>query len=106
MTAALDALVRTTGWTEHAACVGADPELFAPRPVGRPEVHLTAVTTARRFCARCPVIAQCAAEADRDGLQGVWGGSNRHRDHTGRGRVDVIPLIPAAPRPTPRKARR
>lgn len=103
MTATLAAaLVRTTGWTERAACADADPELFAPRAVGRAEVYLDAVAVAQRYCASCPVIAQCAAEADRDGLQGVWGGSNRYRDSAGRGHVQVVPLIPAAP--TPRKA--
>lgn len=56
-------------WQRRAACKGADPEqFFAGRGISRETVH-TAVT----YCARCPVMAQCGAMADRHRWIGLWG---------------------------------
>lgn len=55
-------------WYRHAACTTAEPRLFFPAP-GRPG------TEAKRICADCPVVQQCADMAIADhGLDGVWGG--------------------------------
>lgn len=48
-------------WWCHAACLGADPELFFARPEA-PETE-----EAKAFCARCPVVAECLADAFRAG---------------------------------------
>ena len=70
-------------WREHAACLGADLNLFMPTDTHDP---LPVVTdTAQRFCRGCPSQVPCGAEADahRDlGLRGgVWrsGGSAKYR---------------------------
>lgn len=57
-------------WREHAACVGADPDLFFP---GQGE----STFPARDICLGCPVRTQCLTEALSVGDQfGVWGGLN------------------------------
>jgi hypothetical protein len=53
---------------------------------------------AREFCAGCPVIAECGADADARLARGVWGGS--WRAGTKPNTYRVTPLIPGAP-PSP-----
>lgn len=54
-------------WREHAACAGADPELFYPGQ-GESTGH------ALMFCHRCPVRTECLDEALSFGDQfGIWG---------------------------------
>ncbi|WP_320782580.1 WhiB family transcriptional regulator [Streptomyces sp. CRN 30] len=60
-------------WLRHAACVGADPDLFFPVGTSGPAVRDTAA--AKRICADCPVIGQCLEWALGSGrTSGVWGG--------------------------------
>lgn len=97
---------RPTTWPEHAACRGVDPELFAPRSIRRDDEHASATAAARRYCARCPVRDDCAAEADRDNLQGLWGGVHRLRDASGHGELVRTPLLPIAVQPTRKRGPR
>lgn len=63
-------------WTAVAACAGMDPDIFHPHGKGN-----ALYIRARAVCARCPVRAQCLAEAlavevSRTGeyRHGMWGG--------------------------------
>jgi WhiB family redox-sensing transcriptional regulator len=56
-------------WRDRAACRGADPAIFFPRPGG------PGARPAQAICARCPVTAQCLAHAvSIPEHHGVWGG--------------------------------
>lgn len=60
-------------WRHHAACRGADPELFFP--VGTSGPALQQITEAQAVCRRCPVSGECLAWALETGQDaGVWGG--------------------------------
>lgn len=60
---------RPTGWELRAACATADPVAFMADGEASPLV-----------CLRCPVIQECAAQADaNDERSGVWGGVDRRR---------------------------
>ncbi|WP_298049475.1 WhiB family transcriptional regulator [uncultured Bifidobacterium sp.] len=73
-----------SGWRDHAACLGMDPDMFFPSPQ-----DTEAVRQAERVCRGCPVRRRCAEWAavhSRVGgyaLQGVWGGRLR------KGKVDL-----------------
>jgi len=55
-----------TGWQQHAACRGADPEMFF-------DANRTAEALA--LCRRCPLIAKAPCRAlGRRERDGVWGG--------------------------------
>ena len=63
-------------WRTQAACLGHDPELFFPQPADR-EGEDEAIA----ICRRCPVEADCLAEAmdaetyrPTSGRYGIWGG--------------------------------
>jgi WhiB family transcriptional regulator, redox-sensing transcriptional regulator len=61
-------------WTEHAACLGASPELFFPISVTGPA--LEQASTAKSVCDRCPVRPECLDWALRAGeAHGIWGGT-------------------------------
>lgn len=59
--------MRPPSWTTHAACRGADPDLFFPKRGGR-------VTRAKRICGGCEVRAECLAMALAGNEHGIWGG--------------------------------
>ena len=70
-------------WQDHAACRGADPELFFPEP--GPDMHRK-VAEAKAICVACPVRADCGAYAlaNRERF-GIWGGqADRARRATRR----------------------
>ena len=85
-------------WTRDAACAWADYERLDPIVGGRPTERelLERATAAAQLCAGCPVIAICAAEADRYAAEGVRGGSLRYRAGGYHGEYKVIPLIEGA----------
>jgi hypothetical protein len=60
-------------WWLRAACQDTAP-LFDHLGAVPTRTHVEA---ARDYCARCPVIQQCADSADRRGEPGLWGGSYR-----------------------------
>jgi WhiB family redox-sensing transcriptional regulator len=63
-----------TGWRDHAACDGLDPELFFP--VSTAGASLADAEAARRVCQRCPVTAPCLRWAlDHGHVSGIWGGT-------------------------------
>ena len=71
-------------WREHAACRGADPELFTARDHDELGGRSTPeyVQRALKICATCPVVDECRQFADSrtDALTvGVWGGEYRSR---------------------------
>lgn len=58
-------------WAKDAACRLSDPEPFHP---GK-ETRRADVRAARRVCNRCPVKADCLADAlGRNEEWGIWGG--------------------------------
>lgn len=78
-------------WRPQALC------RYIDDPGHNPFDHLGAHPTpqhtqaARDYCARCPVIQQCADYADQHETYGVWGGAYRN------GGIRLHPLIPQAP---------
>ena len=64
-------------WTTWAACRGVDPDLFLPRESSTGAFLKPPVEQALAYCEVCPVVAECAAEADETGDVGVWGGRYR-----------------------------
>lgn len=59
-------------WTEHAACVGIDPDIFFP-PNGGEAFKSSA--RAKAICATCPVRSDCLDYAIRERItHGIWGG--------------------------------
>lgn len=98
----IDLLTYPGAWTRDAACALEDHARLDPIAGGRPTAaDVEAYTAAaRELCAHCPVIADCAAEADRNLEVGVWGGALRWRDnHDGgdHGPYVVERLIDQAP---------
>lgn len=68
----------TSSWRASALCrvEGHDPELFFPIGSTGPAA-LRQIAEAKAVCDRCPVIAQCRAEAEeKAGTCGVWGGTS------------------------------
>lgn len=60
-------------WSDRAACLGADPDLFFPVGSGGVAVHDTAA--AKAICSACPVIGDCRSYAFHTRQTfGVWGG--------------------------------
>lgn len=63
-------------WMVAAACRGANPNLFRPRKTRNSNTH-PQIQQALRYCAVCPVVAECdtyaASKADYP-MAGVWGG--------------------------------
>ncbi len=55
-------------WRDAALCAQTDPDAFFPEATGSVRVQ-------RAVCARCPVRAQCLADAlDNNEPYGIWGG--------------------------------
>ena len=60
-------------WRDVAACRDEDPELFFP--VGTTGPAVDQVVAAKAVCHRCPVSAECLAQAlAGTRISGVWGG--------------------------------
>lgn len=66
------------GWQFEAACRGEDAALFfAPNYFERREEKYAREAKAKRYCAECPVRAQCLEYALRiREPHGIWGGMN------------------------------
>ncbi|MCF7550998.1 WhiB family transcriptional regulator [Pseudonocardia sp. WMMC193] len=91
-------------WRDEAACRDApDPDEFFPKTSKGPGSGESGVSRvrrlARKWCARCPVLDECAAEADEDKLIGLWGGVYRYG---GAGRYQWTKVLAVAPDPRPR----
>ncbi|MCF3960330.1 WhiB family transcriptional regulator [Streptomyces fuscigenes] len=68
-----DGLPRPPHWSQDAACVGADPDLFHPEGDAG-QVRLI-WEEAKSYCAGCRVRTTCLDEAlERGERWGVWGG--------------------------------
>lgn len=60
-------------WSDRAACLTAEPEVFFPIGAGEPALRETAA--AKAVCASCVVIEECRAYALTSRQpHGVWGG--------------------------------
>jgi Transcription factor WhiB len=82
-------------WRTQAACLGVDPELFFPI-AGAGPVDDTQVGAAKRVCRRCPVVAECLAEALARIPYGIAGGlteDERRIVHRLRRHSDVAAAI-------------
>jgi WhiB family redox-sensing transcriptional regulator len=65
-----------TNWRHKAACRGLDGELFFPVAGEATAIFEAQVAEAKAVCARCPVRAECLAEAlETPNTVGVWGGT-------------------------------
>ena len=77
------------GWAQHAACRGADPDVFFSAANG---AKVTAVLY--RWCVGCPVQVPCRSEADpagwRYGIRGAMTPDQR-RDHDRDGSLPRAP---------------
>lgn len=80
-------------WQDAAACLGADPETFWSDTTNDTAVDEMR-PIAERYCATCPVIHACAADADRNRHQGLWGGSLRSGATNKYQRKPLIELAP------------
>ncbi|HEY8590825.1 MAG TPA: WhiB family transcriptional regulator [Naasia sp.] len=78
---------------EGAACAGRldVAEQFTAPQVGN-QIPAEARPLAREFCARCPVIVECGADADRHRALGLWGGA--YRAGAKPGTYSVTQLVP------------
>jgi len=68
---------------ERANCLGTDPEAFFP-----PSGITTDLQAAKRVCAACPIMDECAEWAIRHESDGLWGGlmpTERQRIRSERG---------------------
>jgi WhiB family redox-sensing transcriptional regulator len=64
---------RARNWSDRAACLHEDPELFFP--IGDTGPALLQIQEAKAVCNRCPVIDACLSFALEFGHDtGVWGG--------------------------------
>ncbi|HET9691015.1 MAG TPA: WhiB family transcriptional regulator [Acidimicrobiales bacterium] len=61
-------------WRDRAACKGRPVAEFFPT-VRRGDQVPPLIASAVAVCARCPVAADCRAEAVRNDYVGVWGGT-------------------------------
>lgn len=62
-----------SGWLQHAACRGEDPELFFP--VGTEGPAVAQIAEAKRVCSICPARRECLDVALLTGQgHGIWGG--------------------------------
>ncbi len=64
-------------WRDQAECRDVDPELFFPASQRGP-THDAQVAAAKEVCARCPVRAECLAEALARIPYGIAGGLTGH----------------------------
>lgn len=64
-------------WRDHAACIGADPNLFTETHDRTTDAVDQRQRTALRHCLHCPVRDECGAEADENNWVGIWGGIYR-----------------------------
>lgn len=93
-----DTLPRPAHWTQRAACLDVDADLFHPE--GDAGVVLLDTAEAKRYCARCVVQERCLTESlARAEPFGVWGGLDekerrlllrrrRERERAARRRAD------------------
>ena len=73
-------------WTERAACLTEDPDLFFP--IGSTGPAVEQVRAAKAVCARCPVVAPCLDHALTTGQRaGVWGGKTEEERQSLRRRL-------------------
>ncbi|MDX3853173.1 WhiB family transcriptional regulator [Streptomyces sp. AK02-01A] len=74
-------------WSERAACLHVDPDLFFP--IGNYGPTLEQIDEAKAVCGRCPVVEQCLDWALRVGqVEGIWGGMTESERRATRRRED------------------
>lgn len=96
-------------WAEQASCakqLDRADEFHVPQ--AGPHMPAAIPALAAEFCAGCPVIAECAADADRHRARGLWGGSYRagHKpsEYVVRRLVDRAPVRELATAAVPNPA--
>ena len=73
-----------TGWRDHAACIGAEQELFFP--IGSGTRARQQAEQAKQLCSRCPVRTLCLEWSLRAEVEfGVWGGLDENERRCLRG---------------------
>lgn len=84
--------LRGRPWSNQAACLKEDPELFYAPGTEGVKMSRAAVEQAKAVCAGCPVRAECLdwAIEHNEMEHGVWGGQTPHeRRNTKRRRVSA-----------------
>lgn len=82
-----------TEWMARAVCRFEDPEIFFPTAEDGPEL-VAQVALARSVCARCPVRAECLAEARARIPYGIAGGLTPEERRTPRPRrAGIEPVV-------------
>lgn len=82
-------------WRARAACVDVDAELFFPAGDSGPAVEVQ-VAEAKAVCARCPVRAECLADALVGMAYGIAGGLTAE-ERRGLGVGRVVPMLAQPP---------
>lgn len=75
-------------WRKAAACRGKPIDLFVPKSIRSP------TDEARAICAGCPVTAECRAEAERTGDEGIWGGVDERERRAERRQASSALAVP------------
>lgn len=73
-------------WRKHAACLGADVDLFFPVGKG------ASSATAKRICLRCPVRQACLDDAIVNNEEGVRGGMTEYQRRS-LGQRGGLPIV-------------
>lgn len=77
-------------WRSQAACLDADPELFAEQNSHSTADWTQLQRTADTYCRFCPSLLECRAEGDANQERGIWGGRYRRERH---GKVKMRTLV-------------
>lgn len=65
-------LERPADWTEHAACLAEDPDLFWLDSDDPPEVRSQKARAAKRICEECPVWEDCRKWGVEEATEDRW----------------------------------
>lgn len=80
---------RDGDWSNHAACLNEDPELFFP--IGESALAEAQIRDAQAVCASCPVRTPCLTFALNTNVSyGVWGGTEPKERARMRRRIEII----------------
>lgn len=94
-----------TSWWTNSTCRDAPAELFAPTETDNASPPREAYATVNDYCAVCPVLDQCAADADAAECEGIFGGAWRRRSTTHPFAYRAVPLIGVDPPVRDRRGR-
>jgi WhiB family redox-sensing transcriptional regulator len=82
-------------WMDDATCRTTDPDIFFPPEETK---YARSVHRAKKVCAGCPVVAECAEYAlnHPDHMLGVWGGMSESERRTLRRKFGMSSYVKLA----------